>query len=121
MKVAVTVFFKVVRFGALMAVGMIMSCWVLAPCRLMGRSQHFEEVHCLQLEVLRWRFVFLQSVGTYRRVYTAPQHRRTSFLRLWKLIKKNAGISNFLLTKMTIFCSTCTFFERGWGHRMVPT
>jgi hypothetical protein len=38
----------VLRFEVFMAVRMMMFFWVLAPCRLVGRCQHFGETYCLE-------------------------------------------------------------------------
>lgn len=50
---------KLVRFEVIMKVGVTISFWVLAMCRLTGKYQHFGETYCLTF-------------------YTAPKPRKTS-------------------------------------------
>jgi hypothetical protein len=45
--------------------------WILAPCRLAGRCQHFAETYCLHLQ--GWRNILSPSSGLKMRQYVSPK------------------------------------------------
>jgi hypothetical protein len=67
------------RFQVSTAVRMVMKFfWVLAPCKLAGRCQRFGEHIVSIFRAEDGDVMFLQNVGIYRRVYTAPKPRISS-------------------------------------------
>jgi hypothetical protein len=50
--------------------------WVVTPCGLMGRYQHFGEAYCLQFQ--GWRQYVSPKLGVYLEVHMASQPKITS-------------------------------------------